>query len=86
MIISKTPLRLSFFGGGSDMAAFYNENRAAVLSTSIDKYVYVTINKKFDDEIRVSYSKTEEVKHIADIQHELHSLSQLQSSSFLHLL
>ena len=71
MIISKTPLRLSFFGGGSDLPAFYQENRAAVLSTSIDKYVYVTVNKKFDDEIRVSYSKTEEVKNVSELQHQL---------------
>ena len=71
MIISKTPLRLSFFGGGSDLPAYYNNNRAAVLSTSIDKYVYVTLNKKFDNDIRVSYSKTEEVKNVSDIQHQL---------------
>jgi D-glycero-alpha-D-manno-heptose-7-phosphate kinase len=71
MIISRTPLRLSFVGGGSDMPYFYREHGGAVLSTSIDKYIYVTINKKFDDEIRLSYSQTENVKSINDIEHQI---------------
>ncbi|WP_171770458.1 MULTISPECIES: hypothetical protein [Candidatus Hamiltonella] len=61
MIVSKTPLRMSFVGGGSDLPAFYREELGAVLSTSIDKYMYICVNKKFDAGIRINYSKTEEV-------------------------
>ena len=71
MIISKTPLRMSFVGGGSDMPGFYREHPGAVLSTAIDKYVYVTANKKFDDGIRVSYSKTEEVDAVSKVEHRI---------------
>ena len=61
MIISKTPLRMSFVGGGSDLPAFYREHGGAVLSTAIDRYIYITVNKRFDDTFRISYSRTEEV-------------------------
>ena len=71
MIISETPLRMSFVGGGSDLPAFYRLHGGAVISTAIDKYVYVTVNKKFDDWIRLSYSKTEEVKSVAQIEHAI---------------
>jgi D-glycero-alpha-D-manno-heptose-7-phosphate kinase len=55
MIISKTPLRMSFVGGGSDLPVFYREFGGAVVSTAINKFVYVTVNKKFDEKIRISY-------------------------------
>ena len=71
MIISRTPLRMSFVGGGSDLPAFYREHGGAVVSTAIDKYVYVNVNKKFDDGIRLSYSKTEEVASVHQIEHRL---------------
>ncbi|MBI3417556.1 MAG: GHMP kinase [Verrucomicrobia bacterium] len=71
MIISRTPLRMSFVGGGSDLPAFYRRHGGAVVSTAIDKFVYVTVNKKFDDRIRVSYSRTEEAKSVARIRHPL---------------
>ena len=71
MIISRTPLRMSFVGGGSDMAVFYREHGGAVLSTAIDKYVYVNLNKKFDGGTRIAYSKTEEVSEVADIEHAI---------------
>lgn len=71
MIISQTPLRMSFVGGGSDLPAYYREHGGAVLSTAIDKYVYVSINRKFDGGIRLAYSKTEEVTSIDNIEHEL---------------
>jgi D-glycero-alpha-D-manno-heptose-7-phosphate kinase len=71
MIISKTPLRVSFFGGGSDLADCYRQGKGAVLSTSIDKYLYVMVNKKFDPYIRISYSETEIVHDIADIKHHI---------------
>ncbi len=71
MIISRTPLRMSFVGGGSDMPAFYRRHGGAVLSTAIDRYVYVNINRKFDDGIRVAYSRTEEVEHRHEIEHKI---------------
>ncbi len=71
MIISRTPLRVSFFGGGSDLPCYYRRHGGAVLSTAVDKSVYVTISKKFDDAVRVSYSRTEEVARAADVQHPL---------------
>jgi D-glycero-alpha-D-manno-heptose-7-phosphate kinase len=71
MIISRTPLRMSFCGGGSDMAAFYRHERGAVICTAIDKYVYVTVNKKFDQGLRVAYSRNEETEHVDDIEHPL---------------
>ena len=71
MIISQTPLRMSFVGGGSDLPAFYREHGGAVLSTAIDKYVYVSVNRKFDGDIRLAYSKTEEVSSVNEIEHEL---------------
>jgi D-glycero-alpha-D-manno-heptose-7-phosphate kinase len=71
MIISRTPLRISFAGGGSDLAAFYRHESGAVVSMAIDKYIYVTVNKKFDKQIRASYSVTEIVDHLDELQHEL---------------
>ncbi|MFZ5720246.1 MAG: GHMP kinase [Pseudomonadota bacterium] len=71
MIISKTPMRLSFVGGGSDLPSFYRDDVGAVLSTSIDKFVYVTINKRFEPGIRLSYSKTEEVLTVGEIEHRI---------------
>jgi len=71
MIISQTPLRMSFVGGGSDIASFYREHGGAVLSTAIDKYVYVTVSEKFDHNLRVSYSQTEEVESAEHLQHPL---------------
>ncbi len=71
MIIVKTPLRISFAGGGSDIDYFYEKDMGAVVSTAIDKYIYITVNKKFDSKIRASYSKTEMVDRVADLNHEL---------------
>ncbi len=71
MIISRTPLRVSLFGGGSDLPAFYRRQGGAVLSTTIDKSVYVTVSRKFDDAVRVSYSRTEEVSRGQDVEHPL---------------
>ena len=71
MIISRTPLRVSFVGGGSDLPSFYREYGGAVVSTAIDKYVYVTVNPKFDSGIRIAYSKNEEVRSVDEIEHRL---------------
>jgi D-glycero-alpha-D-manno-heptose-7-phosphate kinase len=71
VIISRTPLRMSFVGGGSDLPSFYRIHGGAVVSTAIDKYVYVNVNRKFDDGIRVAYSKTEEVDRVEQIDHRI---------------
>ena len=71
MILSKTPLRMSYVGGGSDLPAYYRDEPGAVLSTSIDKYMYIAVNPKFDGRIRLSYSLTEEVDDREQIAHPL---------------
>jgi len=70
MIIVKTPLRISFAGGGSDIPEFYSQFPGATLSTTINKYVYVTVSKHFqEDQIRLSYSKTEIVPSAEELEH-----------------
>jgi D-glycero-alpha-D-manno-heptose-7-phosphate kinase len=71
MIVSRTPLRMSFVGGGSDLPSYYRQKGGAVLSTSVDKYMYVTVNKKFDNKIRLSYSITENESSIQKIKHPI---------------
>lgn len=71
MIISKTPFRMSFVGGGSDLASFYEKSEGAVVSVAIDKFMYIWVNKKFDSDIRVSYSQTENVNKVGEINHPL---------------
>jgi len=71
MIISQTPLRISFFGGGTDFREFYQEEPGWVLSSAIDKYIFVTIKERFDDKIRVGYTRTELVDSIDEVEHEL---------------
>ena len=71
MIISKTPLRMSFVGGGSDLPVFYRKYSGAVVSTAINKFVYITINKKFDNHIRIAYSRVEEPASVEKIKHPL---------------
>ncbi len=70
-MISRTPLRVSFVGGGSDLPAFSATEGGAVLTTTIDKYVYVLVTERFEDSLRVSYSQTEIVDRLDDLQHEL---------------
>lgn len=72
MIITKTPFRMSFFGGGTDIPEFFKENNGAVLSTTFDKYCYVNVRhlpRFFDYSTELSYSKTERVTQIEEIQH-----------------
>jgi len=71
MIVSRTPLRMSFVGGGSDLPSYYKQKGGAVLSTSIDKYMYVTVNQKFDNDIRLSYSMTENESNVQQIKHPI---------------
>ncbi len=70
MIMSRTPLRITFVGGGTDIPSYYREyGPGAVVSASINKYIYVAVNKKFDSKIRVSYSVTEMVDTVDEIRH-----------------
>ena len=73
MIISRTPLRVSFCGGGTDIDGFSMSEPSGgrVVSTAINKYVYVTMNRRFDDRIRISYSSMEDVDSVSRIQHGL---------------
>ena len=71
MIISQTPYRVSFAGGGTDLPAFYRREYGAVLSTTIDQHMYVTIHRRFEPTIRVSYSRTETSSTLDGVQHEL---------------
>ena len=71
MIISRTPLRVSLFGGGSDLRVFYSQTPGFVLSTAVDQFIYITVNKKFDDLIRISYSKTEITDSVDKIEHNI---------------
>lgn len=72
MIITKTPFRMSFFGGGTDLPDFFRENGGAVLSTTFDKYCYVTVRHLppfFDYSSEICYARTERVTRVADIEH-----------------
>ncbi|MDC0953924.1 hypothetical protein OAR93_00665 [Pelagibacteraceae bacterium] len=71
MIISKTPLRISFVGGGSDIIRKQQKKPGSVISTTINKYIYVFVNQKNDKQIRISYSKTENVKNTNEIKHPI---------------
>lgn len=73
LIISRTPVRISFFGGGTDYPIFYHEHPGAVLGTTIDQYTYISVktlkSSFFDHNIHISYSKTELVKDVKEIKH-----------------
>jgi len=72
MIISRTPFRISFVGGGSDIETFYSQHKGAVLSTSIDKYMYISSHKFFaKEEIQVKYSQTETVDNVEKLKHPI---------------
>ena len=71
MIIVQTPLRISFFGGGTDFREFFMEEGGCVLSSAIDKYIFVTIKQRFDSKLRIGYTQTEMVDEIDQIHHEL---------------
>jgi D-glycero-alpha-D-manno-heptose-7-phosphate kinase len=71
MIITQTPLRISLVGGGTDFKEFYRLDGGAVISTAIDKYIYVIVKERFDDKIVLSWTKKEIVQSVDEIQHEL---------------
>jgi D-glycero-alpha-D-manno-heptose-7-phosphate kinase len=71
MIITQTPLRIGLLGGGTDLPGYYREHGGRVLSCAIDKYIYVIVKQRFDDDIYVNYSKKEIVSRVDDLEHEL---------------
>ena len=71
MIITQTPLRVGLVGGGTDIPAYYREHGGRVLNAAIDKYVYVVVKQRFDDDIYVNYSQKEVVSRVEDVRHDL---------------
>lgn len=71
MIVIQAPLRVSLFGGGTDFPSYFMKEGGCVLSSTIDKYIFVTIKKRFDQMLRVGYTQTEMVDNLDEIQHEL---------------
>jgi D-glycero-alpha-D-manno-heptose-7-phosphate kinase len=71
VIVTQTPLRVGLVGGGTDLPGYYREHGGRVLNAAIDKYIYVIVKQRFDDDIYVNYSQKEIVSRVEDIQHEL---------------
>jgi len=71
VIIVQSPLRVSFFGGGTDFPSFYCQEGGCVLTSTIDKYIFVTVKYRFDKKLRIGYTHTEMVDRVDEIQHEL---------------
>jgi D-glycero-alpha-D-manno-heptose-7-phosphate kinase len=71
MIITQTPLRIGLLGGGTDLPDYYTEHGGRVLNCALDKYIYVIVKQRFDDDIYVNYSKKEIVSRVEDLEHEL---------------
>lgn len=71
MIVTRTPLRISFIGGGTDLPSFYQLDIGAVVSATIDKYMVVVANQKFDGKLRLSYTQTENVDDPDDLEHDI---------------
>jgi len=71
MIVTRTPVRIPLGGGGTDLPAYYTQYGGFLISASIDKYIYITLNKRFEKSIRVSYSQTEIVDSVEEIKHPI---------------
>ncbi len=71
MIVTQTPFRISFAGGGTDLKEFYEKEQGTVLSTTIKKYMYIAVNRQFEDNILLKYARTELIKDAQEIQHPL---------------
>ena len=69
MILTKTPFRISFVGGGSDHFNYASQIPGRVICTTINKFIYVAVNKKHDDKVRLSYSLTENVDNVSQLDH-----------------
>lgn len=71
MIVSRAPARISMGGGGTDLPSYYKEHGGFLLATSINKYIHILLNKRFEEDIRLSYSKTEIVDDVSKIEHRI---------------
>src|SRR2546425_819704 len=71
MILTRTPFRISFAGGGSDLASYYTHEPGVVLSTAINKHMYIAVKEHFENTFRVSYSRTEIVGSAAEVEHPI---------------
>jgi len=71
MIISQTPYRVSFAGGGTDLPEFYRREYGAVLSAAMNRHMYVTVSRRFEPSIRVAYTRTEIVEGVDNVEHQL---------------
>ena len=71
MVISQTPLRISFAGGGTDLPSFYEPHGGAVLSSAVNLYIYLAIHSYFEDRIQLKYSKTENVASVDEVEHPI---------------
>jgi len=71
MIITRSPLRISLGGGGTDLPSYYQEHSGFLVAAAIDKYVYITLHRTFVDELIVKYSKLERVRRVSEIEHPL---------------
>ncbi|MHB8674785.1 MAG: GHMP family kinase ATP-binding protein, partial [Candidatus Limnocylindrales bacterium] len=71
MIVTRTPFRIPLGGGGTDLPAYYRQHGGSLVTAAIDKYVYITVNKRFEASLRVSYSKTEIVDHPDQLEHPI---------------
>ena len=71
MIISRAPVRLSMGGGGTDLPSYYTKYGGFLMAAAVNKYVYIMANKRFNESVRISYSKTEIVEDINKIEHKI---------------
>jgi D-glycero-alpha-D-manno-heptose-7-phosphate kinase len=71
VIITRSPLRISLGGGGTDLPSYYEKHTGFLIAAAIDKYVYITIHRAFSDELLIKYSKLERVSKVADIEHPI---------------
>ncbi len=71
MIISRAPVRLSMGGGGTDLASYYEQHGGFLMAAAINKYTYITVNRRFNESIRLAYSKTEIVEDVDQIEHNI---------------
>jgi D-glycero-alpha-D-manno-heptose-7-phosphate kinase len=82
VILVRAPLRITFAGGGTDLPFYFGEHPGCSVNMAIETFVWIAINRKFDDRLRVSYSRTEDVAEPAALQHELVRLSLLRFGIF----
>ena len=71
MIISRSPVRITLGGGGTDLASYYSRYGGALIAAAVDKYTLVTVHTRFDDDIKLNYSKTEQVDSVEKVNHNI---------------